>query len=184
MVHVYGYWGASRKTICLFETRILFISSISFPLFRTTKPGSAFWVFDPYSQLKRMRIRNHLALWIFCFEIGLGERNYFFSVLRQVETTNLPTALRSTGVIESRKLVKVGTGTSLFSFTNAYHNCLKQCCGSVIISFGSYLDIFVVIDKNMLSNWSVLWNRNRNRNRRNRNFLTSGTGTVTGTVTC
>ncbi len=31
---------------------------------------------------------------------------------------------------------------------------------------------------------SVLWNRNRNRNRRNRNFLTSGTGTVTGTVTC
>ncbi len=28
----------------------------------------------------------------------------------------------------------------------------------------------------------VLWNRNRNR--RNRNFLTSGTGTVTGTVTC
>jgi hypothetical protein len=33
---------------------------------------------------------------------------------------------------------------------------------------------------------AVLWNRNRNRNRnrRNRNFLTSGTGTVTGTVTC
>jgi hypothetical protein len=30
---------------------------------------------------------------------------------------------------------------------------------------------------------AVLWNRNRNRNRRNRNFLTSGTGTVTGTVT-
>ncbi len=30
--------------------------------------------------------------------------------------------------------------------------------------------------------WAVLWNRNRNR--RNRNFLTSGTGTVTGTVTC
>ncbi len=30
--------------------------------------------------------------------------------------------------------------------------------------------------------WTVLWNRNRNR--RNRNFLTSGTGTVTGTVTC
>jgi hypothetical protein len=29
---------------------------------------------------------------------------------------------------------------------------------------------------------AVLWNRNRNR--RNRNFLTSGTGTVTGTVTC
>jgi hypothetical protein len=33
---------------------------------------------------------------------------------------------------------------------------------------------------------AVLWNRNRNRNRnrRNRKFLTSGTGTVTGTVTC
>ena len=30
--------------------------------------------------------------------------------------------------------------------------------------------------------FAVLWNRNRNR--RNRNFLISGTGTVTGTVTC
>jgi hypothetical protein len=30
--------------------------------------------------------------------------------------------------------------------------------------------------------FAVLWNRNRNR--KNRNFLTSGTGTVTGTVTC
>jgi hypothetical protein len=81
-----------------------------------------------------------------------------------------------------------GTGNFLF---------FKQCCGAVPDSMGSQdpdpypggqkgptkiekVNMFQFLKHWMFS--SVLWNRNRNR--RNRNFLTSGTGTITGTVTC
>ncbi len=63
-------------------------------------------------------------------------------------------------------------------------NCLLYSKLFIWVTFDMYLPITAAVLIRFLIFKAVLWNRNRNRNRRNRNILTSGTGTVTGTVTC